>query len=412
MRISTHIHTVLAGIAFLCVSSLLMFAAGARAAQITIFLRVEGSKATLFEGPTPTEPIPNPPGISTKSSGGPHPCDLKDNGGNGGFGPAAGTPTAALYQAATASGMPFDASWSSKFNDFFVTQAGSDVNGGEPEFPSWGYAVNYTTAGVGGCQFQLAPGSEVLWAYNYFNLPHLLRLSGPASANAGIPFQVSVTDGQTGQPIPGAAIGEVTAGVTATISSSSATDANGNATVTLAHPGTIFLKATHAESVRSNGLAVCVHNGNDGTCGTTRNIVNTTTINVTNTHTTTITRSAEVAEIQGIKNGHVYYRRAAPRLLNGTVIPAGAQLRKVQISLKRRYRGRCFYFSGSRARFVGIRCGKAAPFFSVGAKSSFSYLLPSRLPRGRYVYEIEAVDGAGQTTKLVNGVSRVVFSVR
>src|SRR5207245_7312821 len=132
------------------------------------------------------------------------------NGSNEGFGAAAATPTAALYTAASANGLAFDASWSTApLNDFFVKQVGSDVNGGEPEFPSWGYAVNFTTAGVGGCQFQLAPGSEVLWAYNYFNLAHLLALSGPSAVSVGAPFTVHVSDGQTGEPISGAKLGEV-----------------------------------------------------------------------------------------------------------------------------------------------------------------------------------------------------------
>src|SRR5207237_809692 len=152
-----------------------------------------------------------------KSGNGAHACDVKDNGMNGGFGVAAATPTAALADAAAANGLAFDASWSTGFNDFFVTQVGSDIEGGPPEFPAWGYAVNYTTAGVGGCQFQLAPGSEVLWAYNYFNLAHLLELLAPTSANSGTAFSVHVADAQTGQPISGASIGEVAGGVTTPI---------------------------------------------------------------------------------------------------------------------------------------------------------------------------------------------------
>ena len=63
-------------------------------------------------------------------------------------------------------------------------------------------------------------------------------------------------------------------------------------------------------------------------------------------------------------------------------------------------------------RFVAVKCKQAASFFSVGTKDSFSYLLPARLPRGSYTYDIEAVDGTGQTTKLVSGVSHLVFKVK
>ena len=127
---------------------------------------------------------------------------------------------------------------SASLHDFEVTQVGTDVNGGEAEgFPSWGYAVNFTTAEVGGCQIRLAPGSEVLWAYNFFGLPHLLSLAGPASVNADTPFTVHVTDGQTGEVISGAAIGQLVGGVTNTSASSPTTDASGNATVILTQAG-------------------------------------------------------------------------------------------------------------------------------------------------------------------------------
>jgi hypothetical protein len=99
--------------------------------------------------------------------------------------------------------------------------------------------------------------------------------------------------------------------------------------------------------------------------------------------------------------------------LSGTIeVPQGGTLRDVRIRLERRHRGRCFYFSGSRERLVRtLRC-RPAQFFSVGGTQSFSYLLPARLPRGRYVFDIEAIGDDGVATKLVDGVSHVVFRVR
>jgi hypothetical protein len=384
----------------------------AYAAPITVNLRVEGSSSTLFEGPVAVEAIGNPPGISTNSSAGAHPCDVKDNGKNEGFVPSGAAPTAALYDAATTRGLAFDASWSSEFNDFFVSQVGTDVNGGAPEFPSWGYAVNYTTANVGGCQFQLAPGSDVLWAYNYFNLAHLLSFTGPTNANVGIPVTVRVTDGQTGQPISAASIGELAGGATTTIPASPMTDANGEATITLAHQGSVTLKATRADSVRSNGLVICVHNGNDGSCGTTLASGGGASTGSGHPQAPPPPIVADSAKVTGVTNGHVYPRRSAPRLLGGVVdVPAGGTLRSVRIRLERRRRGHCFDFSGSSERFVRARRCGAASFFSVGATESFSYLLPTRLPPGRYVYDVQAVDGAGHSTKLIAGVNHVVFRV-
>jgi hypothetical protein len=352
----------------------------------------------------------NPPGISTASSAGAHPCDVKDNGKNAGEGASAATPTSALYDGAAFAGLPFNASWSTEFNDFFVSQVGSDVNQEVSPFNSWGYAVNYTTANVGGCQFQLAPGSEVLWAYNYFNLVHLLSLSGPATVTAGVPFSVRVTDGQTGEPISQAAIGEDDRGVTTTIPSGPSTNANGEATIVLTRRGSVTLKATRTDSVRSNGLVACVHSVNDGSCGTT--VAQESGVS-TSTSNGQPPAGSDVAEIVGIKSGHVYPRRAAPRVLRGAVkVPAGDTLRQTRIRLERRHDGHCFNFSGSRVSFVRARkCGTAS-FFSVGATESFSYLLPTRLPVGRYVYDMDAVENTGKITKLVSGVSHIVFRVK
>ena len=386
------------------ISLVLVLAASASAAPIIVNLRVEGSTNTLFEGPVSTEGIPNPPGITTESSPTAEPCDFKDNGSNGGYGPSAATPTAALYDAATADHLDFNAEWFSSLNDFDISQVGDDIADAGGNEAYWGFAVNYTYSTVGGCQLQLAPGSEVLWAYNYFNLKHLLSLSGPSSATVGVPFTVHVTDGQTGEPISGAAIGQLVDGVTNTSSSSPTTNAAGNATVTLTQVGTVTLKATQSESVRSNGLSLSVSVGNAScVCSGPPILPPKSALEV----------APDVAKIAGVKNGHLYSRRSAPRVLEGIIeVPAGDTLREVRISLQRRYRGRCFDFNGSRESFVRTKKCGSATFFSVGGSESFSYLLPARLPKGIYTYDIEAVDSAGQPTGLVSGISHVVFQVK
>jgi len=404
MRISRRILPALAGVLVLLLLSL---SASALAAPVTVNLRVEGSSSTLFEGPVATQGET----FETRSSNGPHPCDYSDNGqakgkfSNGGN--SSGTPTTALRDAAIASGLAFDGKWfgsgtneNENPGDFFVTQVGTDIEG-PPNFESWGYAVNDTTAPVGGCQIALAPGNEVLWAYNYFNQKHLLSLSGPANVTVGTPFTVHVTDGQTGEPLAGASIGQLTGGVTSTGASSPTTDASGNATVTLTQVGTTKLKAIRSESVRSNGLAVSVVEHSACAC-----------VGISPAQLPP-PLMLDVAKTAGVKNGHVYSRHSAPRVLAGVIeIPFGGTLRQVRISLQRRYHGRCFDFSGSRESFVRTKkCGSAS-FFSVGGSESFSYLLPARLPAGRYVYDIEGVDSAGQSTKLVSGVSHVVFQVK
>jgi hypothetical protein len=419
MNASRRMLPVFAGVAL----SLLLMSASASAAPITVNLRVEGSTKTLYEGPITTEPrtIEAPEYISKGTFGPtqPHPCDVNENGEYpaGSFGASYGTPTSALYGAAQSLGLTFDAYWYPSFNDFFVNGIGSE------ETEDWGYAVDYTTASVGGCQFQLAPGSEVLWSATFAASKHLLELSGPATTNVGSPITVHVIDGQTGEPISGAAIGELVSGVTNTSSSSPTTNAAGNATVTLTHVGTATLKATQSESVRSNGLAVCVHNGEDGTCGTQVPLVtcaDSLSLGDGLAHEACAppprlppySVPTDLPRVTGIANGRVFRGHHGPRVLQGDVeVLNGGTLRQVKISLQRRYRGRCFDFSGSRESFVRTKKCGAADFFSVGGSESFSYLLPARLPKGSYTYDIEAINSTGQATKLVSGVSHVVFKV-
>jgi len=399
-------------------ATLLVLPVAASASQITVNLRVEGSSTTLYEGPITTSPET----IQTPSSGGAHPCDFASNGSSesefADGGSPSGTPTTALHDAALASGLAFDAKWfgntgkGGEPGDFFVTKVGPDANGGPPTFPSWGYAVGYTTATVGGCQIALAPGSEVLWAYNYFNLTHVLRLSAPLSVNAGAPFSVHVVDGRTGEPVAGASIGELSGGVTSTIPASPLTDASGNATISLASTGIFTLKATQPESVRSNGIPVCVHAGNDGSCGTT--VPGPVIGSAQGGGSPPAPRPVALqAMVIGIVDGHAYSRRSAPRVLRGIVKvgPSGG-LRQVRIRLQRRFGRRCLNFDGRREQFVSSRKCASPRFFSVGDSESFSYLLPRRLPVGRYVFDIDAVEASGKVTPLVGGVSHVVFRVK
>src|SRR5262249_5952249 len=152
----------------------------------------------------------------------------------------------------------------------------------------------------------------------YFNLAHLLRLSGPATVEVGVPFTVRAIDGQTGEPISGATLGEDVGGVTTTVPSSPLTNANGEAVIILSHTGAGTLKATRADSVRSNGLALCVHPPNDGSCGT---MVPQPSPGSGTTATGPFQKpaGADLAEIVGVKSGHVYSRRHAPRILKGLV---------------------------------------------------------------------------------------------
>jgi hypothetical protein len=120
---------------------------------------------------------------------------------------------------------------------------------------------------------------------------------------------------------------------------------------------------------------------------------------------------AVVADATGIDEGHVYTRGHGPRVLSGTV-SAHAPVTSISLRLRRTYRGRCWAYSGSRERLERVRCRQGGFFQIASGGDSFSYLLPSRLPAGRYVLDIEATDSAGSHTPLDRGSSRIVFYVK
>jgi hypothetical protein len=401
------------------VAACLTFAATALATPVTVNLRIEGATKTIFEGPLTTDahnavngnPI-SAPDSSPPHTVGPHPCDYKDNGNPPLGGSAAGTPTTAAFDGVAQMGATFGATWYSSQGDFFVSQLGSDANGGPPSYPSWGFAVNYQSSSVGGCQLTLSSGDQVLWAYDFFNKVHLLKLTGPPVANVGQPVTVKVTDGGTGAAMAGASVGGQT------------TDAQGSASITFTQTGTQSLKAEAPSSVRSNRLDVCVHNGNDGTCGTTSPASGSSTTPGTlpaggpspapPTYTTGLPVTAPATGfLHGIPYGHRFARDHAPRTLHGTVSADATGIEAVRLRLSRRTIHACQGFDARRERFRPTRCGaQHAPWFLVGNSTRFSYLLPHRLAPGRYVLDLEVIDGAGhRDDQPVPGRNRIVFSV-
>ena len=79
--------------------------------------------------------------------------------------------------------------------------------------------------------------------------------------------------------------------------------------------------------------------------------------------------------------------------------------------LAKRAGGKCWYFSGKMETFRRTKCG-TEKYFAIGEKADWSYLLPARLGKGRYVLDAIAIDGAGNRTPLARGTTRVVFTVR
>jgi hypothetical protein len=350
---------------------LVLLACGAAvAAPVTVQLRVEGSTQTLFEGPVTTDGKTITKGVNTVV------CDGTLNGANSAPGPTA---TSALDDGAITAGLTWDASF---FGDFFITRFGpqtSDV---------WGYAVNFKQAPVGGCQLQVHTGDDILFASDFFGGPSfaqetLLRLDGPARAASGQAFPVKVTNGETGAPIAGAAVG------------GTVTDADGIANVALA-AGVTRLKAEAPGSIRSNALAVCVSQSGTEDCGVPPVRVVKDSL-------------APRARISGPADGR-HYRRG-PRLLSGTAAD-DVGVTKVKLALRRHAHGKpCRWWSGTAERFAGRGCGKRV-FFAITPGDKWSYLLPRALTPGRYVLDVKAFDRArNRDERFVRGANRVVFYV-
>ena len=307
--------------------------------------------------------------------------------------------------------------WEAEFNQYSIYT----IEGETHEFEAssnanyyWSFWLDNKEATVGACAAELQAGDQVLFFPACYGAacptpePTPLAIEAPTSANAGEQVNVTVEQyNSKGEAAP--AIGANVGGG----GTSAVTDSQGHATLKFAGDGTYTLRATSGfeepPAIRDE-TTICVHEGNDGSCGTTR--PGAPNIN-TGPPTVNITPVVDItATVGGVKNGHHYSRRKGPRILQGLVqTPTGGTLREVRISLQRRNGKHCTVFSGTKETFVRARCG-AKRFFSVGDAESFSYLLPASLPPGRYVYDIEAIDGTGNPTKLVPGVSHVVFYVK
>ena len=385
--------------AILVIVALALAALGAAtpalAAPATVNLRVEGKTATTFEGPVTTDAK-----ALTKDASGPHKCDGTNNNGSPTPGP---TMTTALDDGSIAGGFTWDGTWFDGFQDFSIDRIGPDSSTSS-EF--WGYALNYQASSVGGCQQKVASGDDVLFAYDFFSKAHLLKLTGPASAEVGQPVTVKVVDGQDGSAIAGAAVGGQTTGP------------DGTAQVTFSERGNQRLKAERPDSVRSNALTVCVHQGDDGTCGTAGTTGTTGQAGQPGGAPGLATEDRlPTAQVLGIRDGQRFTTRTAPRVLRGHSDPGSAGLRAVRLRLRRAYpapvgrrsataRTRCQFYSLALERFRRGRCGAPYFLYTVSDRPDWSYLLPARPRAGRYVMDVIAVDRKGRRAP-----ARVRFSV-
>jgi hypothetical protein len=356
-------------------AAVLLVPASAQAKPVTVNLRVEGPTATVFEGPVTTDVRD----FRFTNDRTPHRCD-----GTAATGGTSTTPVpvrnGALATAAEQHHFALIGSWSS-FGPTFE-RVGDQPVAFDPATSR--YLVEYKNgvpSQLGGCSDPIAQGDNVLYAYAAGTEP-LLKLTVPAKAAPGGRVTVRVT--ADGKAVAGAAVGSATTG------------AYGRARVRVPKaPGPFALKADKTGTIRSNRATVCVTDGHDGvSCPA-------------------VDTRAPKARILSIRDGRRFAAGHGPRRLAGAATDASG-IADVQLRLTRTAGGRCQTYDARSERLVRTaRCGaRHGRWFSVGGDRTWRYVLPARLGRGRWVLDVRAVDGAGNTQrKLRRGRTRVVFTV-
>ncbi|HEV3323701.1 MAG TPA: hypothetical protein VG147_16110 [Solirubrobacteraceae bacterium] len=271
-------------------------ALAAQATPTQVNVRIEGRSETLFEGPILTEghDVQASSDTRERSCDGINPNDPE----NVTPGP---TPTAASVDAMSLIGETFDGVWYGGYEDYFITRWGPDQ---EEQGMSWGILVNNVFTDVGGCQYELSAGDEVLWVYNAFASRPFLALfpiaagytSGArpltATAELGKPFEVEVVDYNDqkedkppadperagSSPYEGADVSPVQTSaegfeqIETTSPETVKTNTEGKARITFTTPGWHRIKATavngkgEEDAIRSNRLDVCVPPKGSATC--------------------------------------------------------------------------------------------------------------------------------------------------
>jgi hypothetical protein len=290
----------------------------------------------------------------------------------------------------------------------------------------WVFTINGRATSAFGCGATLHDGDKLLWyASAGFGIYHVdkgfddpVLLDAPATAVAGQPFTVTATDTDTTYDDAGTPTStRFTRSAGATITGGTFpvdTGGDGTAPVTVAGgPYTLVVTKAKRAPARITG---CATNGSDGFCGTTAGTPppGGTPRCPGVTGVTGLCVPPAPTGLTGVTEGKAYKKGQGPRELKGHVNAPAAGLKDVRVRLTRNDKGRCSTFDGKKEAFVKLkRCGATrGSWFSVGAKQDFTYLLPAKLGRGRYVLDLDVTGADGKSsTRLARGTTRVVFTV-
>jgi hypothetical protein len=294
----------------------------------------------------------------------------------------------------------------------------------------WSIYVNGKFGNGGACDIHVTEGDKLLFYAS--DDPYTAGVGGydepvlidaPTTATPGQTLTVKVSETTTDfNQYPSPSTIAPSSGATVAYGDAVVpTGADGTAKVTISGPGPYTLRASKGNRAPAL-LTGCATTGTDGYCGTsTSGGGQPTSVPAapctTNGHDGfcgTKDTFAAYGRLLGITEGKKYKNGQGPRQLAGRIEDDASGLADVRVRLTRRNGEACSTYDAKRERFKAIKkCGAShGTWFSVGAKSDWTYLLPSRLGRGRYVLDLQVVDKAGnKTTKLARGTSRVVFTV-
>jgi len=334
----------------------LALATPALAAPADVTVRVEGTAATLV----PETPLTTADAAVARDG---HSCS--------------GTSALGALHAATGgdwSGTWFDGlGWSVEV-----------IKGEQHVFPDYyGLWINSAYSELGLCDAELQTGDEVLLVPAAEG--PILDLTGvPPRVTAGQPVTVTVTEHgatyrdeppfdliRTDGPAEGATVSQ--GGTTATVG------ADGKARLVFGSAGAATVQATEPGHIRSAVRRVEVAAAAPGDPPPPPPAQDTT--------------APTAAFSSALADGRVFSRRKAPRELSGTVSADPSGLRSVRLSILRTRDGKCWTYRDTTERFKRHRCG-GKWYFRIGDRAEWSYLLPRKLPKGRYTIGVMAVDKA------------------
>jgi len=231
----------------------------AEAVPADVSVRIEGVNQTVFDRVVHTDGRQ----VQATSDSEARPCDGTNLGANPEPGP---TPTAASVDAMEIIGQTFDGDWYPGYDDYFITQWGQEAQSNDDGW-WWGILVNGDFTPVGGCQFRVTDGDEILWINDAFSGRPMLHLEGPATATVGVPVSVKVSS-DLSDAYEGATVGGINAAAVpypSEIVEPGESGTDGTASVTFDEPGWKRLKARDPgtsggvdAAVASNSIDVCV----------------------------------------------------------------------------------------------------------------------------------------------------------